>query len=49
MDGTLIVEAAQTSIEVPVAADRRIEGVALVFGAVGASSAGPTRFEHGAI
>lgn len=49
MDGTLIVEAALTSVEVPVAADRRIEGVALVFGAVGASSAGPTRFMSGAL
>ena len=47
MDGTLIVEAANTSVAPPTG--RRISGVALVFGAVGASSAGPTRFEHGAI
>lgn len=47
MDGTLIVEAANTSVAAPTG--RRISGVALVFGAVGASSAGPTRFEHGAI
>ena len=47
MDGTLIVEAANTSVASPTG--RRISGVALVFGAVGASSAGPTRFEHGAI
>lgn len=49
MDGTLIVDAARTSVEVPAAAGRRIEGVALVFGAVGVSSAGPTRFEAGAL
>lgn len=49
MDGTLIVDAALTSVEVPAAAGRRIEGVALVFGAVGFSSAGPTRFEAGAL
>ena len=43
----MIVEAANTSVASPTG--RRISGVALVFGAVGASSAGPTRFEHGAI
>ena len=47
MDGTLIVEAANTSVSPP--SGRRISGVALVFGAVGTSSAGPTRFEAGAI
>lgn len=47
MDGTLFVEAANTSVAAPTG--RRISGVALVFGAVGTSSAGPTRFEHGAI
>lgn len=49
MDGILIVDAAHTSVEASAPAERRIEGVALVFGAVGASSAGATRFEAGSL
>lgn len=48
MDGLLIASASNTEVATARSV-RGINGVALVFGAVGNSSAGPTRFEAGSI
>lgn len=48
MDGLLIASASNTEIGTAQSV-RGINGVALVFGAVGNSSAGPTRFESGSL
>ena len=47
-EGTLVVSAANTTVETAQTV-RGINGTALIFGAVGNSSAGPTRFEAGSL
>lgn len=47
-EGTLVVSAANTTVETAQTV-RGINGTALIFGAVGNSSAGPTRFEPGSL
>lgn len=47
-EGTLVVSAANTTVETAQTV-RGINGTALIFGVVGNSSAGPTRFEAGSL
>ena len=47
-NGTLVVSASNTTVETAQTV-RGINGIALLFGVVGNSSAGPTRFEAGSL